>query len=102
MQIFITVKKGEIMTGKDLRYSMVLSNIKPSQLADNLGVSRSMVSKWLSGTCRISKKHENAITQFLGTVEDVEAKDRRRLEQIILSMTKEEKINAILYILGTL
>ena len=90
------------MTGKDLRYSLVLKGIKPSELADHIGVSRSMVSKWLSGTSKISTKQENAIIQFLGSVTDAEAKDRRRIEEIILTMTKEEKINVIQFILGTI
>ena len=90
------------MTGKDLRYSLVLKGIKPSELADHIDVSRSMVSKWLSGTSKISIKQENAIIQFLGNVTDAETKDRRRIEEIVLTMTKEEKINAIQFILGTL
>ena len=90
------------MTGKDLRYSLVLKSIKPSELADHIGVSRSMVSKWLSGASKISTKKENAIIQFLGEVTDSEAKDRRRIEEIVLTMTKEEKINVIQFILGTL
>ena len=90
------------MTGKDLRYSLVLKGIKPSELANNIGVSRSMVSKWLSGASKISSKQEKAVIQFLGSVTDAEAKDRRRIEEIVSTMTKEEKINAIQFILGTL
>ena len=90
------------MTGKDLRYTLTLKNIRPSTLAFNIGVSRSMVSKWLSNTSPISKKYENIISQFLGEVTDAEEKDRRRIEEIVSIMTKEEKINTIQYILGTL
>lgn len=90
------------MTGKDLRYSLVLKGIKSSELANHIGVSRSMVSKWLSGASKISTKRENAIIQFLGNITDTEAKDRRRIEEIVSAMTKEEKINAIQFILGTL
>ena len=90
------------MTGKDLKYTLVLKDIKPSVLASNIGVSRSMVSKWLSNTSPISKKYEKIISQFLGEITDVEAKDRRRIEEIVSTMTKEEKINAIQFILGTL
>lgn len=64
------------MTGKDLRYSLVLKGIKPSDLANRLGVSRGMVSKWLSGASRISKKRESAITQLIGEVTNREEKDR--------------------------
>ena len=90
------------MTGKDLRYSLVLKGIKPSELADHIGVSRSIVSKWLSGISKIPSKREDAIVHFLGEVTDAEAKDRRRIEEIVSTMTKEEKINAIQFILGTL
>ena len=90
------------MTGKDLRYSLVLRGLRPSELANRIGVSRSMVSKWLSGSSKISTNKENAIVQFLGEVTDAEAKDRRRIEEIVLTMTKEEKINAIQFILRTL
>ena len=96
---------GEVgMTGKDLRYSLVLKGLKPSELADHIGVSRSTISKWLSGTSKIPSKHENTIMHFLGEVTDSEAKDRdrRRIEEIVPAMTKEEKINAIQFILGTL
>ena len=94
---------GEVgMTCKDLRYSLVLKGRKPSELADHIGVSRSMVSKWLSGASKISTKQENAIIQFLGNVMDAEAKDRRRIDEIVSTMSKEEKINAIQFILGTL
>ena len=61
-----------------------------------------MVSKWLSGASKISPKQEKAVIQFLGSVTDAEAKDRRRIEEIVSTMTKEEKINAIQFILGTL
>lgn len=90
------------MTGKDLRYSLVLKGIRPSELADRISVSRSMVSKWLSGTSKIPSKHEDAIVHLLGEVTDAEAKDRRRIEEIVSTMSKEEKINAIQFILRTL
>ena len=90
------------MTGKDLRYSLVLKGLRPSELASRIGVSRSMISKWLSGVSKIPSKHEDAITHFLGEVTDAEAKDRRRIEEIVSTMSKEEKINVIQFILGTL
>ena len=90
------------MTGKGLRYSLALKGSRPSELADYIGVSRSTISKWLSGASKIPSKHENTIMHFLGEVTDAEAKDRRRIEEIIPTMTKEEKINAIQFILGTL
>jgi len=90
------------MTGKDLRYSLVLKGLKPSELANRIGVSRSMISKWLSGASKIPSKREDAITHFLGKVTDVEAKDRRRIEEIVPTMTREEKINVIKFIVETL
>ena len=90
------------MTGKDLRYSLVLKGIKSSELAEHIGVSRSVVSHWLSGKNRISKKREDSITKFLGEVTDVEAKDNRRIEEIVSAMSKEEKIDAIKFILETI
>lgn len=90
------------MTGKDLRYSLVLKGLKPSELANHIGVSRSVISKWLSGKVKIPSKREDAITKFLGEVIDAEAKDRRRIEEIVSTMTEKEKINAIQFILGTL
>ena len=90
------------MTGKELRYSLVLKGLRPSELANHIGVSRSTISKWLSGASKIPSKHENTIIYFLGEVTDSEVKDRRRIEEIVPAMTKEEKINAIQFILGTL
>ena len=94
------MKRG--MTGKDLRYSLVMKGLRSSELANRIGVSRSTISKWLSGVSKIPSKREDAIIYFLGEVTDAEAKDRRRIEEIIPTMTKEEKINAIQFILGTL
>ena len=90
------------MTGKELRYSLVLKGLRPSELANRIGVSRSTISKWLSGTSKIPSKHEDTIIYFLGEVTDAESKDMRRIEEIIPTMAKEEKISAIQFILGTL
>ena len=87
------------MTGKELRYLLVVKDIKPSQLAEHLGVSRSMVSKLLSGSCAISDKYENEIIQFVGV--DHESTEQK-FKKIIKSMKKAEKIQAIQYILETL
>lgn len=85
-----------------MRYSLVLNGKKASELADYIGVSKSLVSKWLSCSSKISTKQENVIRQFLGSVTDAEVIDRRRIEEIVSTMTKEEKINTIQFILGTL
>lgn len=87
------------MTSKELRYLLVAKDIKPSQLAEHLGISRSMVSRLLSGKRAISDKRENEIIQLVGS--DYESSEQK-FKEIIGSMKKAEKIQAIKYILETL
>lgn len=87
------------MTGKELRYALIAKDIKPFQLAEYLGVSRSTVSRFLSGERTISNKYENKITQLVGN--DYESTEQK-FKEIVRSMTKAEKIQAIKYILETL
>ena len=96
------MKRSEtIVTGKELRCSLALKGARPSQLADHLGVSRSTVSRLLSGERKISGKYENAIIQFIGDVEPVETNEQK-FEETVRVMNKEEKIKAIQFILETL
>lgn len=87
------------MTGKELRYLLVVKDIKPSQLAEHLGVSRSTVSRLLSGERTISDEYEDKIMQLVG--DDYESTEQK-FKEIVGSMKKAEKIQAIKYILETL
>lgn len=81
---------------------------RPSDLADYLGVSRSLVSKWLSGKQTPNKKHDKAIGEFFSSdslsklLQDEHEKDMRSIYEIVEPMTKDQKINVIQFILGTL
>ena len=57
-----------------LRILLVQKEKKPSELAEYLGVSRSLVSKWLNGQATPSKKHDEAICKFFksSSIEELE------------------------------
>ena len=92
----------------NLRILLAQKGRKPSELAEYLGVSRCLVSKWLSGKQTPSRKHDKAIGEFFASdslsklLQDEHEKDMRSIYEIIEPMTKDQKINVIQFILGTL
>ena len=98
----------ESITKEDLKCLLEANHRKPSELANFLGVSYGMVSHWLNDR-EIPVKHCANIKRFFDEgVKEVESlkmlteKDSRSIYEIILSMTKDQKINVIQFILGTL
>ena len=98
----------ERITKEDLKYLLEANRRKPSELANYLGVSYGMVSHWLNDK-EIPVKHCANIKRFFdeGIVKVKELKtltekDSRSIYEIILPMTKGQKINVIQFILGTL
>ena len=94
--------------GEDLKVLLAQKRRKPSELAEFLGVSRSTISHWLAGTPIPNKYHAN-IALFLEEQSPLEKalkclpeNDARSIYEIILPMTKDQKINVIQFILGTL
>ena len=92
----------------NLRMLLAQKGKRPSELAEYLGVSRSLVSKWLHGQQTPNKKHDEAIVAFFATdslsklLQDEHEKDMRSIYEIVEPMTKDQKINVIQFILGTL
>ena len=92
----------------NLRMLLAQKGKRPSELAEYLGVSRSLVSKWLHGQQTPNKKHDEAIGAFFATdslsklLQDEHEKDMRSIYEIVEPMTKDQKINVIQFILGTL
>ena len=92
----------------NLRMLLAQKGKRPSELADYLGVSRSLVSKWLCGQQTPNKKHDEAIGAFFATdslsklLQDEHEKDMRSIYEIIKPMTKEQKLEVIQFILSTL
>lgn len=96
------------MSKRDLRLLLVQRRKRPSDLADYLGVSRSVVSRWLNGKQTPNKKYDKAIGEFFSSdslsklLQDEHEKDMRSIYEIVEPMTKDQKINVIQFILGTL
>ena len=92
----------------NLKILLAQKGKKPSELAEYLGVSRSLVSRWISGQQIPNKKHDEKIGEFFASdslstlLQEEHTKDMRSIYEIILPMTKDQKINAIQFILGTL
>ena len=92
----------------NLRMLLTQKGKRPSELAEYLGVSRSLVSKWLNGKQTPNRKHDKAIGEFFASdslsklLQDEHEKDMRSIYEIIEPMTKDQKINVIQFILGTL
>ena len=92
----------------NLRMLLTQKGKRPSELAEYLGVSRSLVSKWLSGKQTPNRKHDEAIGEFFASdslsklLQDEHEKDMRSIYEIVEPMTKDQKINVIQFILGTL
>ena len=80
---------------------------KPSELANYLGVTRSCVSRWISKN-HVPKKYSDAVAEFFNVsslsevLQEQYEKDTRSIYEIIIPMTKEQKINVIQFILGML
>ena len=98
----------ERITKEDLKYLLEANRRKPSELANYLGVSYGMVSHWMNDR-EIPVKHCANIKRFFDEgIEKVKElktlaeKDSRSIYEIILPMTKDQKINVIQFILGTL
>ena len=94
--------------GDDLKEMLFKYHRKPSELASFLGVSRSCISKWFEKNYVPNKWHTQ-IAEFFETkspfseiMKTVKDKDARSIYEIILPMTKDQKINVIQFILGTL
>ena len=92
----------------NLRMLLTQKGKRPSELAEYLGVSRSLVSKWLNGKQTPNRKHDEAIGEFFASdslsklLQDEHEKDMRSIYEIVEPMTKDQKINVIQFILGTL
>jgi predicted transcriptional regulator len=93
---------------EDLKMLLEAHHRKKSELAKFLGVSYGMVSHWLNDR-EIPRKHYDGIKQFFDesvkSVEELKSltiQDSRTIYDIILQMTKDQKINVIQFILGTL
>lgn len=92
----------------NLKILLAQKGKKPSELAEYLGVSRSLVSKWISGKQTPNKKHDEKIGEFFSSdslstlLQEEYTRDMRSICEIILPMTKDQKINVIQFILGTL
>ena len=93
---------------EDLKMLLEAHHRKPSELANFLGVSYGMVSHWLNDR-EIPKKHYKDIILFFDKDDECTAalkslakQDSRSIYEIILPMTKDQKINVIQFILGTL
>ena len=98
----------EKLTKEDLKMLLESYCRKPSELAIFLGVSYGMVSHWLNDK-EIPVKHYANIKRFFEAgAKDAEAlkslteQDSRSIYKIVISMTKDQKINVIQFILGTL
>ena len=94
--------------GDDLKVMLVKYHRKPYELANYLGVSKSCISKWFEKNDVPRKWHEK-IAEFFATespfnkaMKSIEVSDARSIYEIILPMTKDQKINVIQFILGTL
>lgn len=94
--------------GDELKLMLVQNHCRPSELANYLGVTRCTISKWFS-TNKIPSKYHDGIASFFanGTpfgkeMKTVNKDDARSIYEIILPMTKDQKINVIQFILGTL
>lgn len=74
---------------------------KPSELAEYLNVSRSLVSKWKNGRVIHPKWHES-IASFFGITVDILYKKEEIYKHGILSFGKEERINIVKSIIDTL
>lgn len=90
-----------MIVGEELRDILHQRNRKQSDLARYLGVSDSTVSRWISRN-RISKKWQIGVSEFLETSDKCFYDEKRSIYEIILPMTKDQKINVIQFILGTL
>lgn len=93
---------------EDLKMLLELHRKKPSELANFLGISYGMVSHWLNDR-EIPVKHYANIRRFFEVCDDdlkalksLAVQDSRSIYEIILPMTKDQKINVIQFILGTL
>lgn len=98
----------EKISKEDLKMLLESHRRKPSELAIFLGVSYGMVSHWLNDR-EIPVKHYANIKQFFEAgAKDAEVlkslteQDSRSIYEIIIPMTKDQKINVIQFILGTL
>ena len=94
--------------GEDLKIMLVKNHRTPSELANYLGVSKSCISKWFTKN-NIPRKWHEKIAEFFATespfnkaMKVVKETDARTIYDIILPMTKDQKINVIQFILGTL
>ena len=94
--------------GDDLKIMLKKYHRKPYELANYLGISKSSISHWFERNQVPSKWHDK-IAEFFATespfnkaMETVRETDARSIYEIILPMTKDQKINVIQFILGTL
>ena len=94
--------------GEDLKMMLIKYHRKPYELANYLGVSKSCISHWFDRNY-VPKKWHNKIAEFFETesafyksMKIVNETDARTIYEIILPMTKDQKINVIQFILGTL
>lgn len=93
----------------NLKMMLIQKHKKPSELAKYLGVSRSYISKMMMVDYKIPEKYDKKIGIFLnetGGVKEIlqseQMKDTRTVFEIIQGMTKNQKIEIISFILGTL
>ena len=98
----------ENISKEDLKLLLNRYQRKPSELANYLGVSYGMVSHWLNDR-EIPRKHYSNIIKFFNegveecqNLKSLSDRDSRSIYEIILPMTKDQKINVIQFILGTL
>ena len=94
--------------GEDLKIMLVKHHRQPYELANYLGVSKSCISHWFEKN-HIPNKWHDKIAEFFATespfnkaMKTVKEIDARSIYEIILPMTKDQKINVIQFILGTL
>ena len=86
-----------------LKMLFVVKHKQAKDLAEYLGVTNSLVSRWRVGALRIHPKYYQEIADFFGIsvyeLTDISAETLRNIYDVIDGMNKSQRISLINYIL---